>query len=168
MLTVRSSFLICLSVFGLAFGILLEHESVALICLSILLLVWLQWLSFGSMRRSTRKFRESFVRLIDKQSEATITMVTDRTYEVELRFDVSRLRSGYRVTIQDVVPDGFVVSGLSQIVFESPRRSFLPSIGMYGKPRCLSTVESSQWSPDGTIKVLGANSGLWEVRVPGV
>ena len=130
MLTVRSSFLICLSVFGLAFGILLEHESVALICLSILLLVWLQWLSFASMRRSTRKFHKSFVRLIDSQTEATVTMVTDRTYEVELRFDLSKLRSGYRITIQDVVPDGFVVSGLSQIVFESPQGRFWPSLGL--------------------------------------
>ena len=129
MLTLRSSFLICLSMFGLAVGILAELESVALICLTILLLVWLQWLSFAGMRRSTRQFRQSFIRLIDDESEATVTMVTDRTYEVELRFDLSKLKSGYRVTIQDVVADGFVVTGLSQIVFESPRGSFLPSFG---------------------------------------
>ena len=128
MLTVRSSFLIFLSVFGLAFGILIKQEAFALISLAILLLVWLQWLSFASMRRSTRKFRESFVRLIDGQSDATVTMVTDRTYEIELRFDLSKLRSGYRVTIQDGVADGFVVTGLSQIVFESPRGSFLPAV----------------------------------------
>ena len=79
------------------------------------------------MRRSTRKFRESIERLIDNQSDATVTMVTDRTYEVELRFDLRKLRPGYRITIQDVVPDGFVVSGLSQIVFESPVRGFWPS-----------------------------------------
>ena len=131
MLTLRSSALICLSVFGLAIGILIQLEALALLSLSILLLIWLQWLSFASMRRSTRKFRESFVRLVDNQSEARVTMVTDRTYEVELRFDLSKLRSGYRVTIQDVVADGFVVTGLSQIVFESPRGSFLPSIGAF-------------------------------------
>ena len=129
MLTVRSSFLICLAMFGLAFGILAELEAFALISLTILLLIWLQWLSFASLRRSTRKFRESFVRLIDDQTQATVTMVTDRTYEVELRFDLSKLRSGYRVTIQDVVADGFVVTGLSQIVFDSPRGSFFPTIG---------------------------------------
>ena len=129
MLTPRSSFLIFLSVFGLAFGILMQLEAFALISLAILFLIWLQWLSFAGMRRSTRKFRESFVRLIDGQSEARVTMVTDRAYEVELQFDLSKLRSGYRVTIQDVVADGFVVTGLSQIVFESPRGSFLPSLG---------------------------------------
>ena len=103
MLTVRSSFLICLSVFGFACSILFQHESLALICLSILLLVWLQWLSFASMQRTNRKFRDSFVRLIDNQSDARVTLVTDRTYEVELRFDLSKLRSGYRITLQDGV-----------------------------------------------------------------
>ena len=127
MLTVRSSLLICLSAAGLAFGVLLKQEVVALTSLAILLLIWLQWLSFATMRRSTRKFRESFERLVDNQSDATVTMVTDRTYEVELRFDLSKLRPGYRITIQDVVPDGFVVSGLSQIVFESPINGFWPS-----------------------------------------
>ena len=127
MLTVRSSLLICLSAAGLAFGVLLKQETVALTSLAILLLIWLQWLAFATMRRSTRKFRESIERLIDNQSDATVTMVTDRTYEVELRFDLRKLRPGYRITIQDVVPDGFVVSGLSQIVFESPVRGFWPS-----------------------------------------
>lgn len=129
MLTVRSSILIFLSAAGLALGILGKQESIALTSLAILLLVWLQWLSFATMRRSTKKFRDSFLRLIDNQSAATVTMVTDRTYEVELRFDLSKLKSGYRITIQDVVPDGFVVSGLSQIVFESPKGSFWPSLG---------------------------------------
>ena len=144
MLTFRSSFLILVAVSGLSFGILLEHESFSLVCLSILLLVWLQWLSFSSMTRATRKFRESFVRLIDNQSEATVTMVTDRTYEVELRFDLSKLRSGYRITIQDVVPDGFVVSGLSQIVFES-RGSFWPTVG---SSRGYETTPESSQSAD--------------------
>jgi len=154
MLTFRSSFLICLSVFGLAFGILLEQESIALISLSILLLVWLQWLSFASMRRSTRKFRNSFVRSIDNQSEATITMVTDRSYEVELRFDVSKLRPGYRVTIQDVVPDGFVVSGLSQIVFESPHKSFLPTFGSSGRYDASRTSNRPSGRPMARLKYL--------------
>ena len=129
MLTIRSSFLICLSMFGLAFGVLQRQESAALICLALLFLVWLQWLSFAGMRRSTRKFHESCRRLINNQSDATVTMVTDRTYEVELQFDLSKLRSGYRISIEDVVPDGFVVTGLSQIVFESPRGHFLPFSG---------------------------------------
>ena len=129
MLTVRSSILICLSAAGLACGVLLKQETVALTGLAILLLIWLQWLSFATMRRSTRKFRQSIERLIDKQTDATITMVTDRTYEVELRFDLSKLRPGYRITIQDAVPDGFSVSGLSQIVFESPTHGFWPSVG---------------------------------------
>ena len=129
MLTVRSSILISLSLAGVAVGILMQQESVALASLAILLLIWLQWLSFAGMRRSTRKFRDSFVRLIDNQSAANVTMVTDRAYEVELQFDLSKLRSGYRITIQDVIADGFVVTGLSQIVFESPNQSFWPGGG---------------------------------------
>ena len=129
MLTIRSSLLICLSAAGLAFGVLLKQEAVALTSLAILLLIWLQWLSFATMQRSTRKFRKSMERLIDNQSDATVTMVTDRTYEVELRFDLNKLRPGYRITIQDVVPDGFIVTGLSQTVFESPTHGFWPSSG---------------------------------------
>ena len=111
MLTVRSSILISLSLAGVAVGILMQQESVALASLAILLLIWLQWLSFAGMRRSTKKFRDSFVRLIDNQSAVNVTMVTDRAYEVELQFDLSKLRSGYRITIQDVIADGFVVTG---------------------------------------------------------
>jgi len=124
----------------------LEQETVALTSLAILLLVWLQWLSFATMRRSTRKFRESIERLIDNQNDATITMVTDRTYEVELRFDLSKLRPGYRITLQDVVPDGFVVSGLSQIVFESPTHGFWPSIGS-SQPEEPGAEQSSPQKP---------------------
>ena len=47
MLTVRSSLLICLSAAGLAFGVLLKQETVALTSLAILLLIWLQWLAFA-------------------------------------------------------------------------------------------------------------------------
>ena len=132
MLTVRSSILIFLSATGLAFGILVKQESVALTSLAILLLVWFQWVSFATMRRSNRRFRDSFRRSIDLQADATVTIVTDRSYEVELRFDLSKLRPGYRITIQDVVPDGFVVSGLSEIVFESPTKGFWPSLSIGG------------------------------------
>ena len=80
MLTIRSSLLICLSAAGLAFGVLLKQEAVALTSLAILLLIWLQWLSFATMQRSTRKFRKSMERLIDNQSDATVTMVTCLLY----------------------------------------------------------------------------------------
>ncbi len=147
MLTARSSFLTCLSLFGIILGILLKQDLVALASLTVLLLVWLQWLSFAGMRRSTKKFHNSFCRLIDNQSAANVTMVTDRTYEIELQFDLSKLRSGYRITIQDAVADGLVVSGSSQIVFESPTGRFWPWSGSSKQNQRVASSENQSQQP---------------------
>ena len=119
MLTVRSSFLICLSIFGMAFGVLQAQEFIALLCLAVLFWVWLQWLAFERLRGSTSKFQASLKRQINHHDGARISLVAERTYEVELHFDLSQLKPGYRVTLQDAVPDGFVVVGQAFTVFES-------------------------------------------------
>jgi uncharacterized protein (DUF58 family) len=125
MLTVRSSFLVCLAVFGMAFGILQKFEFIALLCLALIILVWLQWLAFERVRRSVVKFQSSVTRKINQQSAPRLPLVAERDYEVLLQFDLNRLPSGYRVALQDAVPDGFAVSGQSQAVFESrPQAAF--------------------------------------------
>ena len=79
----------------------------------------LQWWAFETMRLSSRKFLGSFCRTIDGQTAPTLTLVTDRDYEVELSFNPSLLKSGYRVAIQDSVADTLTIVGQTQTVFKS-------------------------------------------------
>lgn len=135
MLTVRSSFLICLSIFGMAFGILQQQEFIALLCLSVLIWVWIQWLAFERLRRSTARFQASLTRSINQHDGARVSLVAESRYAVEVQFDLNGLQPGYRVTLQDSVPDGFVVDGNPLSVFESNDDAGFFSLGAKRKPR---------------------------------
>lgn len=138
MLTVRSSFLLCLSIFGMAFGILQQREFVALLCLAVLIWVWLQWLSFERMRRSVKKFQTSLTRTINQHQIERVSLVAERLYDVELEFDLAKLRPGYRITLQDCVPDGFRVDGHAFTVFESTDEKKFLSFGLKREPKIAS------------------------------
>jgi len=111
--------LICVSIFGFTLGILQPVEFVAVLCLAMAFWLLLQWWAFEAMRLSNRKFLASFRRTIDGPGDSTLTLVTDREYEVELSFDPSLLKPGYRVAIQDTVVDTLAVVGQTQAVFKS-------------------------------------------------
>jgi uncharacterized protein (DUF58 family) len=135
MLTVRSSFLLCLSIFGMAFGILQQREFVALLCLAVVIWVWLQWLAFERFRRSIKKFQASMVRTINQHRQDRVSLVAERWYDVDVEFDLARLKPGYRITLQDCVPDGFALEGHAFTVFESTDDKAFLSLSFKQTPR---------------------------------
>jgi len=126
MLTVRSSVIIAASVTLLAISILDGHEVFALICLAFLIWVLLEWILFQRLMISGRRVLPDCVRQINDQSDETVTMVADRTYQVTLTGTLPGKTRGYRLLVSDTVPDTFdVVKGRHyKVIDSSGRREF--------------------------------------------
>lgn len=123
MLTLQGSFLLASSALATALGIIWHNEALAMLGLTILLWIFIQWLFFEDMRRRMRVFTESIKHSLDRDHAETITLVTDRDIEVEFSMDTRRLSSGYRITLQDTIPDTMLVSGESSAILDSGLRS---------------------------------------------
>ena len=120
MLTTRSSFIVATSVFMLFMGLIQAHEPITLVALSLLIWVLFEWICFQQLMFTSRRALSDCVRLIDGQKDANVTLVTDRIYQVQLRGLLPSRTSGYRVTINDMVPNTFsVVSGRTFGVIDS-------------------------------------------------
>ena len=107
MLTVRGSFIVGAAVYLFAIGLILSSDPLAVMGLALLIWVWIKWLMFEVAMFRLDGFANSIVRRIDGQSDPTLTLVTDREYEVEFLAQLHRLPRGYRVTLTDTVPDTF-------------------------------------------------------------
>jgi uncharacterized protein (DUF58 family) len=122
MLTVRSSLILAASIWMLFLSIMDRHEPLALFSLSLLLWVWLEWIFFQRVRAGTALALQSCVRSIENQADDNVTMVADQTYQVRLSGELPSVMRGYRLVIQDTVPDTFdVVEGESFLVVDSVR-----------------------------------------------
>ena len=106
MLTTRSSLLIGIATSGLVFALLGRNEPLALISLSLLVWIWIEWLSFQRFKISNPVLQDC-ERIIDGQSEQTITMVADRPVAIRLTGKLPALSRGYRFLVHDMLPDTF-------------------------------------------------------------
>ena len=126
MLTVRSSVIIAASVALLAIAILDGHESFSLVCLAFLIWILFEWILFQRLMFSARRALPDCVRLINDQSDESVTMVADRIYRVTLTGTLPGKTRGYRLLVSDTVPDTFaVVKGQPyKVIDSSGRREF--------------------------------------------
>ena len=84
MLTARSSLILAVATWMFFIALMDFNEPVALICLSLILWIWLEWVWFQRLVLSSKGVLLGVSRSIDDQSDAQITMVTDRVYQVRL------------------------------------------------------------------------------------
>ena len=104
----------------LAIAILQSHEALALICLSFLFWILLEWIMFQRLMFSANRALPDCVCMINGQDEEMVTMVADRIYPVQLTGRLPGRTSGYRLLISDTVPDTFdVVKGQPYKVIDS-------------------------------------------------
>jgi uncharacterized protein (DUF58 family) len=110
MLTIRSNFILGVSAIGLMVAILDRHERLALLTLSVLVWIWIEWLSFQRFKVASRSLIRGCSRSIDGQRNEAVTVVADRELVVRLTGVLSWASRGYRFLIHDMLPDTFQVS----------------------------------------------------------
>ncbi len=110
MLTTRSSLILGISTIGLVVALLDRNEPLALLALSILVWIWIEWLSFQRVKIASRPMLGNCSRTIDGQTEQTVTIVADRQLVVRLQGTLSRASRGYRFLVHDMLPDTFQVT----------------------------------------------------------
>ncbi len=109
MLTTRSTLVLGFSALGLVVALLGRHEPLALISLSALVWIWIEWLSFQRFK-IVNPILQDCQRLIDGQPEERATMVADRDVLVRLSGVLPVVSQGYRFLIHDMLPDTFQVT----------------------------------------------------------
>lgn len=119
MLTTQASFVLAASFAVMASGIIAKNYPMGLLGLTVLLWFAFCWLRFVVFEWQANRFLKSLQRSIDGSSEALVTMVTERDYEVELTANLSSVGRGGRVTLSDVVPDTMQVEGKQAVVINS-------------------------------------------------
>lgn len=97
------------SALGLIVALLDQNEPLALFSLSVLVWLWIEWLSFQRFRISNPVLRDC-ARTIDGDSEKRTTIVADRNILVRLSGTLPGLSRGYRFLIHDMLPDTFQVT----------------------------------------------------------
>lgn len=137
MLTVRSSLILVSATSLLVVSIMNRHEPMALVSLSFLLWVWLEWLFFQVVRIGSGRLLSDCTRSIDGHRDQHVTLVADRAVQVEVTGALSRLSRGYRVMIRDTVPDTFeIATGKTFQLIDSNRRSRLSLSYTVSTPIC--------------------------------
>ena len=97
-----------------------RNEPLALLALSLLVWIWIEWLSFHRFKVSSHDLVKDCSRVIDGQTDRRATMVADREVVVRLSGKLSRLSLGYRFLVHDMLPDTFrVTSGKPFNVIDS-------------------------------------------------
>jgi len=109
MLTLRSSFIIAVSVWMLFVAILRSNEVMALVSLSLLVWILFEWILFQRLMFASKKAIPDCKRLIDGQTDSSVTMVADRTYKVRVAGTLPFRTRGYRMVVSDTVPNTFEV-----------------------------------------------------------
>lgn len=110
MLTARSSILLGLSAAGLVGSLLDRNEPLALLSLSVLIWIWIEWFSFQRFKVGSRPLFGDCSRTIDGQSEGNVTLVADREVKIRLQGKLSWFSRGYRFLVHDMIPDTFQVT----------------------------------------------------------
>ena len=110
MLTNRSSFILGTSALGLVVALLDRNEPLACLSLSLLVWIWIEWLSFQRFRMFSQPILSNCSRAIDGQTDQRVTMVADREIVVRLSGKLSWTSRGYRFLVHDTVPDTFQVT----------------------------------------------------------
>ena len=121
MLTIRSSLLLAAATLTLVCSIMdwgephgstseaRWNEPLALLSLSFLIWIWIEWMLFQRLKVSSRPVALECVRTIEGQSSERVTMVADRRFTLKVSGLLARVSKGYRIIVYDTVPDTFAV-----------------------------------------------------------
>ncbi len=124
MLTVRSNFVLASATLLMIFCVMNRVESLALLSLSVIIWVWVEWTLFQRLRLTGKPLVENAVRTIDGQDYENVTMVAERSFKISISGSLSKLTRGYRILVHDSVPDTFAVeAGQAYRLFDSGRLS---------------------------------------------
>jgi uncharacterized protein (DUF58 family) len=132
MLTIRSSLILAAATLTCVFSIVdwqeprastdmaRWNEPLALLSLSTLIWIWIEWLLFQRLKVSAKPVIRNCSRTIDGQSHRYVTMVADRSFSVKVSGVLPKVARGYRIIVNDSVPDTFaVVEGTSFRVIDA-------------------------------------------------
>jgi uncharacterized protein (DUF58 family) len=132
MLTIRSSLILAAATLTFVFSIVdwqeprastdmaRWNEPLALLSLSTLIWIWIEWLLFQRLKVSAKPVIRNCSRTIDGQSHRYVTMVADRSFSVKVSGVLPKVARGYRIIVNDSVPDTFaVVEGTSFRVIDA-------------------------------------------------
>ena len=132
MLTIRSSLILAAATLTFVFSIVdwqeprastdmaRWNEPLALLSLSTLIWIWIEWLLFQRLKVSAKPVIRNCSRTIDGQSHRYVTMVADRSFSVKVSGVLPKVARGYRIIVNDSVPDTFaVVEGASFRVIDA-------------------------------------------------
>ena len=110
MLTVRSSLILAASTCMLVLSIMYRHEPLSLFSLAFLVWIWMEWMCFQCVKFGSKQVLMGCTRSIDGNAERRVTMVADREFKIRVSGQLSRGSRGYRILIQDTVPDTFEIA----------------------------------------------------------
>ena len=141
MLTMRSSAIIGVSVWLLLTSMLSRHEAGALIALAFLFWIFLEWVFFQRITLAGKPILQELERVIGDQSssqmDGRVTLVADREFQVHLTGELAGATRGYRLLIQDVVPDTFELdNGDPFLIVDSPGRKMFACNYTIKTPLC--------------------------------
>lgn len=125
MLTAQGSFIVGCSFALAAGGIIAQKESVALLGLTGVFWCVIHWIRFEIAQNRIGKFFASFQKTINGDDSDSITMVTDRRYEICLQGTLKAFPRGFRLTLNDTVPDIMRQTGSSSLVIDTSLRPTL-------------------------------------------
>lgn len=120
MLTFRSSLIIATSLWGLMGALINRQEALALLCVSFLVWLWFEWVCFQRFNRDPAGLINHCKRTINGNSDRSITLVAEQSYDVQLRGVISRRSRGYRLLVQDTVADTFQRSRGTELAILDP------------------------------------------------
>lgn len=120
MLTIRSSLILAASTWMLVLSIMNRHEPLALFSLAVLIWIWIEWLFFQRVRFGAKQVLIGCTRTIDGHADERVTMVADRQFKIRVFGKLARVTRGYRILVQDTVPDIFeIAAGKPFEIFDS-------------------------------------------------
>lgn len=110
MLTAKGSFVLAVAIGVLFLSIVNWNEPLAVFGISVVLWIWLEWIWFQPLVVFSGRLLNNCTRSIDGNFDEHVTMVTDRTYDVILSGELVKRTRGYRLLIQDTIPDTFEIT----------------------------------------------------------
>lgn len=134
MLTFRCSLILALSTWLFVVSIMFRYEPLALVCLSAIFWIWLEWIWFQRRVFPSSESWSGVTRLVDNQSEARMTVVTGQTFTICLGGTLPGWTHGYRILIRDSIPDTVeFLEGAPAVTVDSSRSRRLECGRWFGR-----------------------------------
>ena len=106
MLTARGSMLVVIAAIGMIAGLLASRQQVALAALALLLWIAIHWMALLWLARQ-RPILGGVQRLIDGHGISSQVLTINQPADVRLDWTMPRDPAGFRIHINDVIPETF-------------------------------------------------------------